>query len=80
MIQAAKKAWNTIVISEYQTNAPRCSAMMSRHWCSSRKAHPMAIAPAILGMANVTTPANPNSRMISTGKYMPMHQVQDMAR
>src|SRR5688572_8595076 len=55
---------------------------MRMRWLVSRErmTKPIAAAPTMLGMAKTTHAQMPQLRTNSTGRNMPMHQVQEQAR
>src|SRR5687768_16066297 len=78
--QQTKKAWNAIVTTENARHAVACAATRFRLCRGERIVHPIAAAPTQLGTAKITHAQTPYSRTRSTGRNMPMTQVQEQAR
>src|SRR5215211_8893792 len=69
-----------MVISEKMAMGVLWLMRMSSLLCRERRTNPIAAAPMTLGTAKTTQPQMPQLRTNSTGKNMPMHQVQEQAR
>src|SRR5687767_4588876 len=80
MIQPTTKTWNAIVTSENARQAASCATTMSRLCSRVRSVHPIAAAPTQFGIAKMTHAQTPYSRTSSTGRNIPMTQVQEAAR